>query len=99
MSNLASKLVQVSPKWNKSGTFKDQFQYILDRLAEPKYSETDLKKSQISPIWGQSDPIWVPNSTSLSQTNPAENPRDPITLKDDLLGNFCLESFLRFTMK
>ena len=28
------------------------------RLAEPKFTETDLKKSQICPIWVQSDPIW-----------------------------------------
>ena len=26
---------------------------------------TDLKKSHICPIWGQSDPIWVTNLTSL----------------------------------
>ena len=25
---------------------------------KPKSTETDLKKSQICPIWGQSDPIW-----------------------------------------
>ena len=33
------KLGQTSPKWDKSG-------------AEPKYTETDLKKSMICPIWG-----------------------------------------------
>ena len=33
-------------------------------LAEPNCTETDLKKSQICPIWGQSDPICVPNFTS-----------------------------------
>ena len=27
--------------------------------------KTDLRKSQICPIWGQSDQIWMPNSTSL----------------------------------
>ena len=26
-------------------------------LAKPKCTEADLKKSQICPIWGQSDPI------------------------------------------
>ena len=31
----------------------------------PKRTETDLKKSQICPIWGQSDPIWMPNLRSL----------------------------------
>ena len=37
-------------------------------IAEAKCTETDLKKSQIFPIWGQSDPIWMPNSKSLTQT-------------------------------
>ena len=31
MSNLASELGQIGHKWDKSGTFKDQFQYILAR--------------------------------------------------------------------
>ena len=31
MSNSTSKLGQIGPKWGKSGTFKDQFQYILAR--------------------------------------------------------------------
>ena len=30
-------------------------------LAEPKCTETDLKKPTICPIWDQSDPIWMPN--------------------------------------
>ena len=34
-------------------------------LGETKRTETDLKKSQICPIWGQSDPIWMPNLTFL----------------------------------
>ena len=29
MANLASKLGQIGPKWDKSGTFYDQFKYIL----------------------------------------------------------------------
>ena len=45
MSNLASKLGQIGHKWDKSETFKDQFQCIWAR------------QSQSSPIWGQSDPI------------------------------------------
>ena len=50
MSNLASKLGQIGPKWDKSGTFEDQFQYSLARdefsaLAESMCTETDLKKS------------------------------------------------------
>ena len=48
---------QIGPKWDKSGTFQDQFQYILA-----------LQISQICPIWGQSDPIWMPNLTSLLLT-------------------------------
>ena len=31
MSNLASELGHIGPKWDKSGTFYDQFQYILAR--------------------------------------------------------------------
>ena len=34
-------------------------------LAEPKCTETDLKMSEICPIWSQSDPIWMPNLTYL----------------------------------
>ena len=34
-------------------------------LREPKCTETDLKKSQICPIWRNSDPIWISNLTSL----------------------------------
>ena len=30
-SELAPNLSQIGPKWDKSGTFKDQFQYILAR--------------------------------------------------------------------
>ena len=30
-----------------------------------KCNKTDFKNSQICPIWGQSDPIWMPNLTSL----------------------------------
>ena len=37
-----------SPKWDKSGTFKDQFRQIC--------LVRDLRKSNIRPIWGQSDP-------------------------------------------
>ena len=50
LTRFGSKVAQIGPKWVKSGTF---------------CTETDLKKSQICPIWGQSDPIWMPNLTSL----------------------------------
>ena len=35
----------------------------------PKCTENDLKKSHICPIWGQSDPVWMPNLTPLCQMN------------------------------
>ena len=57
VSNLVPKFGQTGPKWDKSGTFKDQFQY--------KCTETDLKKSQICHVCGQSDPIWTPNLTTM----------------------------------
>ena len=38
-------------------------------IAELKCTETDLKKSQICPIWGQSDPFWMTNLTSISLMN------------------------------
>ena len=31
----------------------------------PKCTKSDLKKIQICPIWGQSDPIWMPILTSF----------------------------------
>ena len=31
MANLAPRLGQIDPKWDKSGTFYDQVQYILAR--------------------------------------------------------------------
>ena len=37
-------------------------------LGEPKCTETDLKKSKICPILGQSNPIWMPNLRSLRHT-------------------------------
>ena len=42
---MASTLGQIGPKWDKCGTFYDQFQYIL----------ADLKKSHNCLIWSQSD--------------------------------------------
>ena len=37
---------------------------LASELGE-KCTESDLKKSQICPIWGQSDSIWMPNLTWL----------------------------------
>ena len=50
--------------WPQNGTYLGHFKISF---AEPKCTETDLKKSQICPIWGQSDVIWMPNLTSLLQ--------------------------------
>ena len=59
MSNLACKLGPIGPKWDKSGTFKDQFQYILANLtqfdinpdiAKPKCTESDLKNPRFVPF-------------------------------------------------
>ena len=57
VTNLASKLGQIDPKWVKISlsTFW---------RAAPKYTETDFKTSQICPIWGQSDSIRMANLTS-----------------------------------
>ena len=42
---VGTKLTHIGSKWNKSGTFSDQFSVYNG-------SETDLKKLQICPIWG-----------------------------------------------
>ena len=44
-------------------------------IGEPTCTETDLKKSHICPIWGQSDPIWMPNLTSLFLALKVPTPR------------------------
>ena len=67
MSNLASTLGQIGPKWDKSGTFTEPKCTQTDLKKSQicsiwgQYTETDLKKYQIHPIWGQSDPMWMPN--------------------------------------
>ena len=48
------------------GLFKISFSTFL--LGEPNCTETDLKKSQICPIWGKFDPIRMANLTSLQYT-------------------------------
>ena len=40
----------------------------MGHITDPKCTDTDLKKSQICPIWGQGDPIWMPNLPSLAST-------------------------------
>ena len=58
MSNLASKLGQIGPKWENLGHFMIRFSIFW--LAEPKYTETDLLKvpdlSHLGPIWPNFDP-------------------------------------------
>ena len=51
--------VRLATNWTNLGLFK----------WAPKCTETDLKKPQICPIWGQSDPIWIPKLTSLPPAN------------------------------
>ena len=55
MSNFASKWVRLAPNKKNTGIFKISFSTFW--LGDPKCTETDLKKSQICPIWGQSDPF------------------------------------------
>ena len=62
-SRLASNWVRLVPNETNLGLFK--FSFSTFWLAEPKCTETDLKKSQICSIWDLSDPIWMPNLTSL----------------------------------
>ena len=65
-------------------------------LAEPKCIETGLKKSQICPIWGQSDPIWrqgwdpwmcpcVPSSRSSERRRSDEGSVSEPSLRRSLL--------------
>ena len=67
MSNLASNLGQIGPERDKSRTFEIRFSTFW--FAQPKCTETSFKKSQICLIWGQSDPMWMPNWISLTVTN------------------------------
>ena len=56
MAGLALNWVKTARIGINLGLFKISFSIVW--LAEPKCSETDLKKSEIYLIWGQSDPIW-----------------------------------------
>ena len=55
MTDSGLELVRMTPNLTNLELFKVKFQYIL--TPRPKCTETDLKKSHISPIWGQSDPF------------------------------------------
>ena len=57
--------VRLAPNGTNLGLFKISFSTFW--LGEPKCTETDLKKSQNCPIWGQSDSIWMTNLPSLQR--------------------------------
>ena len=59
--DLDPKWVRLAPNWSNPGLFQIIFQYILrsDFSTFWRYAKSDLKKSRIWPIWGQSDPFWV----------------------------------------
>ena len=54
--------VRCAPNWTNLGLFKICFSTFW--RPAPKCTETDLKMSQMCPIWGQSDPIQLQNQTS-----------------------------------
>ena len=47
--------------------------------AELKCTETDLKKSQICPIWGKSDPIWMSNLPRMTFPPQVYTENDDVT--------------------
>ena len=51
------------PNGTNLGLFKISFSTCW--RPAPKCTESDLKKSHICPIWGQSDPIWMANLKSV----------------------------------
>ena len=55
--DLDPKLVRLDPNGTNSGLFQIRFQYIL--AVRQNVLKSDLKKSRICLIWGQSDPFWV----------------------------------------
>ena len=58
VSVLATKRVILDPNRTILGVFKITFSAYS--CAEPKCTETDLKKYQICPIWGQFCPSMTP---------------------------------------
>ena len=57
MSNLASKLDQICPKLDKSGTFKDQFKYILARRGK-KHVQKQFRNSNYQNATALSTFVW-----------------------------------------
>ena len=64
--------IQIWSDWYQIGQIWEFFKISFSTfwLAEPKCTETDLKKSQICRICGQSDPIWMANITLLAASCP-----------------------------
>ena len=52
------KVVQIGPKWDKSGTFSDHIS-VHFVSASKNVMEFDLKNSRICPVWSQSEPLWA----------------------------------------
>ena len=63
--------VRLAPNGTNLGFFKINFSTFW--LFEPKCTEIDLQKSQICPIWGQSNPIGMPNLTFLDSRDKLNN--------------------------
>ena len=63
VSSFAPDWVRLAPNGTNLWLFKISFSTFW--LSEPKCTETDLKKSQICPIWGQSDQLLMLNLKSL----------------------------------
>ena len=57
MVGLPPKWVRLAPTETNTGLFQIRFQYIFAQ--RQNVLKSDLKKSRICPIWGQSDPFWV----------------------------------------
>ena len=68
ISDLASKLGQIGPKWDKSVTFSDQ---ISEHFGAGRQNALKLilKSPRFVPFGGQSDPIWKHNLTPLLLTD------------------------------
>ena len=54
LTRFGLKMGQIGPKWDKSGTFSDQIPVHFGSSSQ-SVLKSDLKKSWICPIWGQSD--------------------------------------------
>ena len=57
MWGLSPKWARIIPNGTHPGLFQIRFQYILAQRRQ-NVLKSDLKKSRICPIWGQSDPFW-----------------------------------------